>query len=132
VYADWLSEQDHRKERARAAFLRAQAEGRPPTGSKRTLGADWLARVDRTGIDRCDAELSFSFECPKRWEALVPTERPKVRSCAACQEEVYWCATVEEARGYAMRGRCVAVCSLEPRQPGDLRVVRMGRMMVRR
>jgi hypothetical protein len=111
--------------------LRAQGKGKAPR-SAGSLGKGWLARVDKTGIDNCTASLRFSFECPRRWQDLQPTARDTVRSCAACQQEVHFCVTVAEAREHALAGHCVAVSSLEPRRPGDLSVVRMGRFMAPR
>jgi uncharacterized protein (TIGR02996 family) len=129
IYADWLEERSD----GRAEFLRLEAElAGLPRGEKRRrqglerrlrklrkgIDAWWLARLDRTGIDNC--ELEFAFRCPKRWEKLQPTGDQAVRFCDACEQNVYHCDSVKQAREHAWKGHCVAIDSREARKPGDL------------
>src|SRR5262249_57160262 len=62
----------------------------------------------------------FGYAWPMRWEKLLPTGDDGVRFCGSCRKEVYHCGTVEEARGHAFRGHCVAVDSRLARAAGDL------------
>jgi uncharacterized protein (TIGR02996 family) len=126
VYADWLEERGDR----RAAFLRAQVSGaKPPRPSvKRALkDPQWLAKVDRTDIENC-GEPQFKFRCPLKWQALAPLDEG-VRYCGVCRREVFYCASLDEARQHARQGHCVAVASPIPRSPGDLEdLIEMGEM----
>ena len=128
VYADWL---EATGDAARAELLRLQhaLEATPPgapgleraTDRLRELaaGADpaWRARIARRPIEGCPA---FDFSCPKAWSELSPTERDGVRHCGACEQPVYYCASVEEAREHAARGACVALDVTSARWDGDL------------
>jgi uncharacterized protein (TIGR02996 family) len=122
VYADWLDESGD----PRAEYLRLQVDlGR---GSNRaearlrelcqTLDPDWLAIVDRPAIENCPAP--FAFRCPRKWEQLSPTRDVSVRYCDRCQQEVYYCRSLDEARQFATGGDCVALSRVLPRTPGDL------------
>jgi uncharacterized protein (TIGR02996 family) len=128
IYADWLEDcGDH----ARAAFLRAQhaMDGMTPDypaferhiDELRELAAKvdmaWRARVAQRTIEGC---LSFDFACPQQWSALATTAREGVRHCANCRQDVYYCASIEEAREHAGQGRCVAVDVTSPRWKRDL------------
>jgi uncharacterized protein (TIGR02996 family) len=128
VYADWL---EGMGDPARAELLRLQhaLDAMSPedpgfpraTDRLRELaaGADpaWRARVARRPIEGCPA---FDFSCPRLWSELTPTERDGVRHCGACDQRVYYCASVEEAREHAARGACVALDVTSARWPGDL------------
>lgn len=93
------------------------------------LDTNWLAAVSRLQIENCppdqnslladpDPAQPFQFLCPKRWEALGPTAEAGVRTCEACQQNVYYCDTITSARRHAERGHCVAI---------DLGVIRRER-----
>lgn len=128
VYADWL---EAAGDAARAELLRLQhaldatapgARGlERATDRLRELAAGtdpaWRARVARRSIEGCPA---FDFSCPKLWSELAPTDRDGVRHCGACDQPVYYCASVEEARAHAARGACVALDVTSPRWAGDL------------
>jgi len=128
VYADWL---EAAGDAARAELLRLQhalaamapgARGfERATDRLRELAAGtdpaWRARVARRPIEGCPA---FDFSCPKLWSELAPTDRDGVRHCGACDQPVYYCASVEEARAHAARGACVALDVTSPRWAGDL------------
>jgi uncharacterized protein (TIGR02996 family) len=125
VYADWLDERgDPRGEFLRLELRLAELGGdeRSPWIRDRLLelrqaiDPAWLARLDRTKIDRC--ALRFAYRCPLRWEKLRPTDDPTQRYCVHCREIVFHCATIEEAREHARQGDCVAV---------DSRLTRPGR-----
>lgn len=60
-----------------------------------------------SGADR--DVLRFAFECPRSWDALAPTDDPKVKHCDHCDQAVYLCADAQEARVHARVKRCVAV-----------------------
>jgi uncharacterized protein (TIGR02996 family) len=128
VYADWLEGQgDH----ARAELLRLQhaldrmSPGAPgfqrATDRLRELAAGvdtaWRARIAKAPIEGCPA---FDYSCPKQWSELAPTERDGVRHCGACEQPVYYCASIEEAREHAARGACVALDVTSPRWGSDL------------
>jgi uncharacterized protein (TIGR02996 family) len=133
AYADWLDEQGDPQGAARAAFLRAQAAlaGLAPddprlaglTARLRQLARDaepsWRRLVAVSAIENCDV-ARFEFRCPRRWDQLQPTEGDEVRFCDACRHNVYYCASLADARGHASLGRCVAVDLGVPRAAGDL------------
>ncbi|HWO20094.1 MAG TPA: FHA domain-containing protein [Kofleriaceae bacterium] len=128
VYADWL---EGRGDHARAELLRLQhaLDALPPgapgfqraTDRLRELAAGvdtaWRARIAKRPIEGCPA---FDYACPKRWSELAPTQLDGVRHCGACDQPVYYCASVEEAREHAARGACVALDVTSPRWEGDL------------
>jgi uncharacterized protein (TIGR02996 family) len=127
-YATWLEERGDR--RAQFLRLRATVARMSPIEKqfgklwaqlrrlRRDLDSSWLAALDRTPIDNCS--VRFVFQCPKRWEALEPTEDASIRFCESCQRKVYYCATLEQARLHAKAGDCVAVDSMLNRRQGDL------------
>jgi uncharacterized protein (TIGR02996 family) len=135
IYADWLEERGD----PRAEFLRVRvALGQLSPNEKqfRALwsklrrlrsGIDlaWLAVLDRTPIENCS--MQFAYACPRRWEALCPTEDASIRFCEACQRRVYYCSTLKQARRHAEAGDCVAVDSKLNRRPGDLSRALAGR-----
>ncbi len=141
VYADWLEEHgDH----VRAEFLRVQDQitGMSPEDPMRELGADrlrvlaasieigWRYKVARPAIELC---ASFELECPKQWGALATTERSNVRYCGTCEKQVFYCATVAQARQHATRGNCVAIDATNVRNADDLAIPaqpRMGRIRI--
>jgi uncharacterized protein (TIGR02996 family) len=128
VYADWL---EGTGDAARAELLRLQhaLDGMSPealgferaTDRLREVAAGidpaWRARVGKRAIEGCPA---FDFSCPKLWSELAPTERDAVRHCGACDQPVYYCASVEEAREHAARGACVALDITSARWRHDL------------
>jgi uncharacterized protein (TIGR02996 family) len=139
VYADWLAEQNDPRADVKAAFLRDTAILMTPKGHRaqrrvqrvrqrlheaaRKLPGDWLAVVSRVAIEAC--ATGFEVRCPKRWEKLVTTADVKVRSCTECQQSVYYCTSMREARDHALSGECVAVDLGLPRTPHDLQPRRM-------
>lgn len=128
VYADWL---EGIGDRVRAELLRLQhaLDALPPgapgfqraTDRLRELAAGvdtaWRARIAKRPIEGCPA---FDYACPKQWSELAPTERDGVRHCGACDQAVYYCASIEEAREHAARGACVALDVTSPRWDADL------------
>jgi uncharacterized protein (TIGR02996 family) len=127
VYADWLEGNgDH----AHAELLRIQSE-LPDEYDEAIidmriarmrqlasqLPAPWRAKIAKTQIEGCP---SFAFQCPKQWSQLAPTRQDGVRFCTGCKKQVYYCATIDEARGRAGNGECVALDIGSPRWPGDL------------
>lgn len=129
AYADWLDERDD--PRAEFVRLEVQLTSANVTQTERygitarleelrpTLDRDWVAIFDRPRIENCDA--TFAFKCPKTWEQLAGTDDPNVRHCPTCDEEVHYCHTLDQARGHALSGHCVAVATGVDRFPGDLR-----------
>lgn len=85
---------------------------------RRTLDPNWLALLDRTPVENC--QVRFRFKCPKKWQSLKLTDDSGVRFCDACQENVFYCGSVGDARHHAMQGHCVALNSHLQREPGDL------------
>jgi uncharacterized protein (TIGR02996 family) len=128
VYADWLEERgDTRADFLRTQVLFASLRPKHPRRAilarrlrqlRQSLDAAWLASLDRPPIENCG--LQFRFACPKQWEALRPTENASVRFCDRCERRVFYCHSVGEARGLALRGECVAVDTTLTRNPGDV------------
>jgi uncharacterized protein (TIGR02996 family) len=146
MYADWLEE--HNDPRGEYLRLLARLEATDPKSPERrelrarlrelrkSIDPAWRATVARPPIERCP---KFAFKCPKRWDRLTATDDPAVRYCKSCRRNVYYCATVAEARSRARRGHCVAVDLVPVRRPRDLSPPRcrpprrlMGRMLPHR
>jgi len=140
VYADWLDEHGH----GGSAFLRAECEWFDlPHGPQKEecfarlqkAGVDlesyWLAAVCRAPIENCN--VRFEFRCPKRWELLEKTSDETIRYCDACQQNVYFCDTIQEARDLAANRECVAVDARLSRTHNDIKpwdnLVTMGVIM---
>lgn len=145
VYADWLDENPGDGRAERAEYLRLEAEKaaaepermRAIEGRLAALSAgvpsEWEAVVSKRPIEQCRAdervplpEFKFAFTCPKEWQQLTPTADEDVRFCPSCEQSVYYCRTVLEARNHAWSGRCVAVDVGQPRTPDDLKMRRIG------
>jgi len=145
VYADWLEGQGQPE---RAEFLRLQQAlvGAPPVDDagkalwKRRsdrlrvlaekIDQTWRTAVARPLVENCDAH--FDFACPMEWGQLTPTDDPNVRSCKLCDEPVYYCTSITDARNQAFQKRCVAVDITVQRKPNDLvRLQMRGRMMIK-
>jgi uncharacterized protein (TIGR02996 family) len=133
VYADWLDEQGD----PRGEYLRVHCElsTLPPSDERfqvlltreRELQAEfdpsWLRKVGQPRIENCDVAtglLRFDSECPKAWNELTSAGNPDIRHCAACQQPVYFCSSIDEARFFAGLGFCIAVENALIRQHGDL------------
>ena len=127
VYADWLEERGDR----RAEYLRLEAalaaEQHTASGQelrqqlnelRKVIDRRWQALLDRTPLENCDSR--FRSRCPKQWEKLKLTADDTTRACDRCQENVYYCDSVDAARSHAWQGHRVAVNSHVPRRPGDL------------
>jgi uncharacterized protein (TIGR02996 family) len=126
-YADWL---DRRGEPARAELLRldhalhAMRADDPrfiPTLQRiRALAPrvsiDWRSRVSRAAIEGCGA---YGVTCPTYWRAL-PATADDVRTCPACHDKVYYCATLPLAQERVQQGQCVAIDATCERWPNDL------------
>jgi uncharacterized protein (TIGR02996 family) len=131
VYADWLEELGDEPGALRAEFIRIDCElaGLPTRHARRSrlkrrrrklaarLDTDWLIIVSKLPIERC----RFKFECPLRWDNLRAVEGSKrERFCDKCEQNVYYCKRIEEAREHAALGHCVAVDARLKRKGGDL------------
>lgn len=128
VYADWLEERgDHRAEYLRTQLSLDSMRPRNPRRAvlkhrlrelRKGMDIAWLTTVDRPEIENCS--LEFSFQCPKYWASLQPTEKATIRWCDTCEQRVYYCNTVDEALSLALRGECVAIDTSLVRKPGDV------------
>jgi uncharacterized protein (TIGR02996 family) len=134
VYADWL---EGRGDAVRAEFLRLQqtlSAIDPNDGAARPqlrsdlrrlrelagrLDREWRQLVGRPVVEGC-RRVTFDFACRMDWGTLAPTDRPDVRHCSGCGDDVYYARSVLDARHHARRGRCVAVDLAEERRPDDL------------
>jgi uncharacterized protein (TIGR02996 family) len=131
IFADWLDEHGDEAGRARAAFIRLDTEfaalreddpARARMGKRRRrlaeqIDAGWLAVVSKAPIELCE----FAYECPLKWEELTPIGGDTTtRFCDMCQQNVYYCDTIEQARGHAYQEHCVAVDARVVRKKGDL------------
>ena len=149
VYADWL-ESNGRV--AHAEFVRLQqalvgpapvaGSGADAAGAalfKRrtnrlreladTLDPAWRRAVARPLVENCDAH--FDFACPMEWGQLTETGDAKVRACKLCEEPVYYCDSITEARTHAFQNRCVAIDITVERKPNDLvRIQKRGKMII--
>ena len=63
-----------------------------------------------------------------RWDKLEPTDREGARLCRACNTEVTYCTTIEQAATAAQAGRCIAIDLGTGRRQYDLeRPMMVGR-----
>ena len=53
--------------------------------------------------------IYFSYRCPRKWDVLESTSQQSVRFCQACQENVYYCTTKEDAEQHAKQGHCIVI-----------------------
>jgi uncharacterized protein (TIGR02996 family) len=147
VYADWLEEQGDAVSVTKAEFLRVTAQLAAEIGPKGQrqeqrerlqqlaagLDTDWLALVSRLDIENCHQPrkagggrrprafpIGFSVLCERHWEDLHSTDDPSVRFCDSCQQRVFYCDTITEARRHANNARCIAVDLGVIRREGDL------------
>jgi len=128
VFADWLEERgDWRAEFLRLdCRLKGMAEGEDGPAALKArwdelwsrLSPGWRRVVGRSPIENCS--LAFKFRCPERWEKLRRTEVAAVRFCDSCRQRVFYCGSIEEARGHAADGNCIAVDAAVARSPDDL------------
>lgn len=130
VYGDWLDENGRHDE---AEFLRAQLEIKALTPDAprfqqlstvmRTLAPkmspEWRRTVAQPALENCN--LQFEIKCPKRWDALAPTESPSERFCDSCKRNVHYASTIADARRLVMAQHCVVVDIAQNRYPYDLR-----------
>ncbi len=61
----------------------------------------------------------FSFQCPKTWERLSPTDHDGIRHCPECDRDVHLALTEEVFRQHASKGLCVAVRVLQINLPEE-------------
>ena len=144
VYADWL---EANGDLARAEFLRLQQAlvGPAPADTagralfKRrsdrlrvlaeSIDPAWRIAVARPLVENCDAH--FDFACPMEWGQLAETRDTNVRACSLCEEHVYYCTTIGEARRHAAQNHCVAIDITVERRPNDLvQIQKRGKMVV--
>lgn len=122
AYAQWLEQRDP----LRAEWLRldVQLHSQGSTDGNvhrrymelgRHFAYDYRRVMRRNDVLNCGKGASeprrvrFSFICDKRWETLLPTDKPGERDCNACNTRVYQCSTVTEAEMHARAGHCIAV-----------------------
>lgn len=150
VYADWLDErgQPARAEflRTQLATQRATTASDPVfvEASRRLaelaplVGDGWRARVAQVFIQcapksehdiammraRYQAppveEVAFELVCPMRWENLAPTPHESVRMCGACNREVTYCTSIDQARTLVSEGACITIDLGAQRRKGDM------------
>jgi uncharacterized protein (TIGR02996 family) len=134
VYADWL---ETRGDALRAEFLRLQRKlaGMEPTDpSQRDLLKErmqrlgelapqidfaWRRLLGRPVVEGCRSVVT-DFKCKMDWGSLQPTDRPNVRRCDGCGDNVYYVSTLRAAREQARMGRCIVVDFSQERSPNDL------------
>lgn len=76
-----------------------------------TLAVEDVAVGERPTTETVSSTTKLAMElvCPQRWDWLTPTADADVRHCGACQRDVRYFTTVEEARVHAVSGGCVAI-----------------------
>jgi uncharacterized protein (TIGR02996 family) len=132
VYADWLDEHDNvlQAEFLRLMAHRGQLSNTEPEWYvvedrlhelRDVLKPVWVEVFDQPKIENCQVAAAFRFQCPKQWEKLKVTGGPAVRHCNACDKNVQYCHTLEEAQSHARQGHCVAVRLGVLRYPDDLK-----------
>lgn len=136
VYADWLEEHSTDEARLKAEYLRLEVrisgftDGHPErVGSMLKLRdltvllpLDWKAVVAKVPIENC---VGLRDQCPKRWDQLEVRSDDWTRFCTACQQDVFFCASVEQ--GWEMVewfDRRVVIDPGERRAAGDMDPIR--------
>jgi uncharacterized protein (TIGR02996 family) len=136
IYADWLDERADEESKVKAQFLRVTVRLMGPIQRvgwrharrkelqelAQTLPTEWLAVVSRLTITNCleathksgAGAALFGFQtyavCDRRWDQLTTTADPTVRHCAECEQNVYYCDTLEDTRKHVGQEHPVAVC----------------------
>src|SRR5262245_13310236 len=120
IYADWLDEQGDQPSKTKSEYIRLDVQLAPlkegVRGTRRRkrrrqrlaeqIDSAWLAVVTKAPIECC----KFKFECPLKWENLQPVKgSDTTRFCGTCNQQVHFCATLEEAQHHAFQNHCVAV-----------------------
>lgn len=129
VYADWLEERGD----PRAGYLRLQAEmiiHQDSKGRRKRLrkklrqfeaefDPNWLAAVDFAPIG-CMAGV-HSLTCKEQWHEMECTDEHTQRHCKTCDQPVYYCGSLEEAKYHLQQDRNIALSSrIHPTQHGEL------------
>jgi uncharacterized protein (TIGR02996 family) len=132
VYVNWL---ERRGEKTRAEFLRLdhtlaamnpldiryqETQDRLRELAQK-ISVDWRSRVARSLIEGCRSPGG----CPGYWRAL-PADADDVRQCGTCGQQVFYCVTIELARGRVQAGQPVALDVTVERVPDDLVAPRCG------
>jgi uncharacterized protein (TIGR02996 family) len=107
VYADWLEQHGYA---TRAGFLREEGGEHFEDSLRATADpgdAAWRAAISRPPISRCG--VRFGFECTKRWDALTRTADDQVRHCGACDKQVFFVTSIEEAELRGEDHQCIAI-----------------------
>lgn len=148
VYADWLEERGQalRAEFLRlqlaAGVATSAADPDFAHASARLaelapqVGDGWRVRVAMSFIEprtcptrrpvggwrapKPEPALGLELVCPMRWDMLEPTDREGARLCRACNTEVTYCTTIEQAATAAQAGRCIAIDLGTSRERYDL------------
>jgi uncharacterized protein (TIGR02996 family) len=142
VYADWLEEIGDVESVSRAQYLRVECQlDALPSGDarrrklqaqllqlRRVVSDDWWRQLDWTKVEYC---IDFAYRCPQRWDTLLPTDNAAVRHCCACQRDVHYCQSEQEAHRLAEAGECVAIDSRLAKLPLQLLMTRQetGRLL---
>jgi uncharacterized protein (TIGR02996 family) len=150
IYADWLEERGDDDALRKARFLRLVTQPDVPDGYakqaqledlSRELDPIWLTYVDKTRIEECHSDgksvpegrwpfrTQREMVCPKTWDQLAATDDVSVRFCGECQQNVYHCTSIEEARNHVAEERCVSLSLAVPRHTNDLRPRMLMRTM---
>ncbi|MGI9474095.1 MAG: TIGR02996 domain-containing protein [Rubripirellula sp.] len=130
VYADWLDDQgDPRGEFLRIDFA---MHGLDPATSRFEqlrvrrdqivdgLDEQWVSLLARAPIESC-SRRDVGVLCPLKWHALQPFGDDQTqRYCDQCGRSVTYCFTIDEARGQARKGECVAIDLAVLREQDDL------------
>ncbi|MDE1464623.1 hypothetical protein [Spartinivicinus poritis] len=56
-----------------------------------------------------EISCKFKFECPKKWDELVVTDKDGVRFCSHCKSRVFMANDQKELDEYTANGECVAI-----------------------
>ena len=89
-------------------------------GSDRSPGAEERFKVKRQRKVRWVVECVFHYQCPRRWENLVPTGNPDVRHCGQCDRDVYFCDDKESFMAHVGAGHCIATLLTDGQGPGQV------------
>jgi hypothetical protein len=133
VYVKWL---EKRGEVVRAEFLKLDCvlaqmsteDSRYQPTRRRLLelapriSIDWRSRIARSLIEGC---TTTNGRCPGYWRSL-PADGDDVRACGECGENVYYCVSIDLARGRRASRQRVAVDLTVERYHGDLEVAMCG------
>lgn len=78
----------------------------------------WRRGIARRLVEPCS--LAHWPDCPREWPRLRSTGSEEVRFCGTCDRDVFYCLSIEQARGHTQADQRVVLDAAVPRVKDDL------------